>query len=341
MSELRLDPFSRRWVVIASERSRRPRPLVEVEHRHADGPCPFCPGHEDFTPQAIREQWSHDGRWLLRVIPNLFPALSVDAPEPEADPGLTAGRPGLGAHEVVVHSPDHHRDLDRLPLDDVHRVVAAWVERSADLQRDRRLHQVVVFQNHGALAGATLAHPHSQVLATPMIPRTVADELDASRAHLSEHGCPLLDAVVAEERAAGERIILDEPEWVVWAPWASRMPFELCIAPQPSEPHFARLGQARQRSLADVLSRTLRMLSRAGGRPAWNLFVHTAPNPTRFGATPQEVAEEQAAFRWRLVIVPRTTWLGGFEFAASPINPTPPEEVAEAMRAAAEVLGIG
>src|SRR5262245_53516426 len=236
MTELRHDPLSRRWVIIAGERANRPndfelivRPLARPD------PCPFCEGNEELTPPEIaarRGPGSHpDGPgWRVRVVPNRYPALAIEGRPDRRGVGVYDRMHGIGAHEVIVESPDHGLELADQPREHAVRIVRVWRDRLVDLMRDTRFKYVLIFKNCGAAAGATLSHPHGQIIATPVTPREVAIELEASRAHhdLKER-CMYCD-LLQQELEDARRIVSVNEDFVAFTPYASRFPFEVALA---------------------------------------------------------------------------------------------------------------
>ena len=213
MSELRHDPISRRWVIIATERSRRPSDfLLPKEPAPKVAFCPFCPGNEDKTPTeiaAIRPDGSAPDTpgWEVRVIPNKYPALMIEGDLERRAVGMFDRMRGIGAHEVVIETPEHGCHVAEMDPAHLERVLGLYQERLRDLKRDRRFKYCLIFKNHGLAAGASLAHPPSQIIATPVTPRAISAELDSARDHyhLKERCiyCDLLD----QEIQSGERIV--------------------------------------------------------------------------------------------------------------------------------------
>ena len=179
-----------RWVIIATERARRPMDFApEVVLPNGPEGCPFCPGHEDRTPpELFRSGGSDDGPWTVRVVPNKFPALHADVEVHSAGEGIYDRMDGVGAHEVVIESPDHFAGLGTLPVAHVGEVLVAYRERLLALRKDTRLEYVLIFKNHGVAAGASLEHPHSQLIATPILPELVAEELAGGDSLLPHEG---------------------------------------------------------------------------------------------------------------------------------------------------------
>lgn len=332
MPELRQDLVTGRWVILSPQRAERPYDFAGVAPARAAGPCPFCPGNEAETPPEIlaaRPAGSLPDTpgWTLRVVPNRFPALAREGRPERGAEGLYASLSGVGAHEIIVESPDHARGLAELPMERVAAVLGAWRRRMADLQADARLRYVLIFKNHGAPAGASLEHPHGQLLATPIVPRQVQEELDGARRHFERRGrCVFCDVVAQESGPDGGRcLVLARDGYVVLAPYAARFAYETWILPVAHASAFERGDAAQDAALAGVLGETLRRLERVLPRLAYNLVLHTAPCRS----------PELGHYHWHVEILPRLSEFAGFEWGSGFfINPTPPEEAAAALRAA-------
>jgi len=336
--ELRHDPVQKRWVIIATERSRRPVDLRTPDEPRAAGFCPFCPGNEAATPPeiaAVRPPGSLPGGpgWRVRVVPNKFPALRIEGGPERQAVGTYDRMNGIGAHEVVIETPDHGTDLADTDYGAVERVIRTYIDRQRDLLRDRRFKYVLVFKNHGEVAGATLSHPHSQIIATPVTPRTISTELTSARDHyhLKERClfCDMLD----QELQTGTRVVWSDPMFAVVAPYASRFPFELTILPRRHCHSFIEMGQEEVSGLGRVLRDTLRRLKICLGNPPFNYMIHTAPN---LDYEPRRTTFWQTVpfdFHWHIEVIPRLTQVAGFEWGTGfYINPTAPEEAATFLR---------
>src|SRR5262245_20516807 len=238
MPELRKDPTVGRWVTVETERVRRPRDFVRPRTPRSGGPCAFCPGHERETPPEIfayrdpADAPANTPGWRVRVVPSKFPALRVEGRLERRGDGLYDVMNGRGAHEVVIESPDHDQTLATLPTTAVEEVVRAYRERILDLRRDERLRSVLIFRNDGLESGADQEHPHSQVLATPVVPLAVSDELLHARAYYNYRERCLFCDIVRQELDQGTRLVVDSPQVVAFAPFAARFPFETWVLPR-------------------------------------------------------------------------------------------------------------
>ncbi|HPR62711.1 MAG TPA: galactose-1-phosphate uridylyltransferase [Thermoanaerobaculia bacterium] len=332
MSDLRHDPIQRRWVIIATERGRRPhdfRSPAEARQTHF---CPFCPGHEEATPPEIA-RISEGRNWKVRVVPNKFPALRIEGGLDRQGVGIFDKMNGIGAHEVVIETPDHNANLSDLPVDHLILVLKMCQERLRDLNRDGRFRYCLLFKNHGEAAGASIDHTHMQIIATPVTPRTVAIELDSCRDHFRLKERCLICDILTQEMEQKIRIVRANERFVVFAPYASRFPFETSIAPRFHQHDFLLTTEEDLRLLAVTLKDTLMRLNRSLLNPPYNFILHNAPNT---GAGPLRPGYWQTLpfdYHWHIEIIPRVTKMAGFEWGTGfYINPTPPEEAAEYLR---------
>ena len=328
MSELRKDPITGRWVIIASERGVRPSDFHTVTTVESGGYCPFCPGNEDATPHEIlsfraRDTDADEPGWSVRVVPNKFPALHVEGSLDREGDGPYDRMNGVGAHEVIIETPRHDASLAELAPTELAEVFWAWRERILDLENDSRFESILVFKNHGAAAGATLEHEHSQLVALPILPRELRAELEGAARHFAFHERCIFCDVVRHDRKDGRRIVFENDRFVALCPWASRAPFQIWLLPREHRSHFESIERADLDALAEALRLVLRKIDRALERPAYNLVLQTSP--LHRGASP--------SYHWRIEITPALTRIGGFEWGSGFfINPTPPEEAAAFLR---------
>lgn len=311
-----------RWVIIAPERAERPSAFLRQAPEADDGVCPFCPGNESMTPPEVLSR-RENGSWSLRVIPNRYPALRTEIQISRSGLGMFDSMAGVGAHEVVIEARDHRATLADQPVEQIESVLRAWQERMVDLSRDGRLKAVIAFKNHGAPAGATLSHAHSQLIALPFVPEALRAELNAARSHFEEKERCIWCDIVAQETHDRERVVLESDGAVVLSPWAARSPFEVWILPRNHRSSFESATGPELRVVADALRTVLRKVDIALEKPAFNLFLHTMP-----------LREGQNDFyHWHLELKPVLTQQAGFEWATGCyINPTAPEEAASFLR---------
>jgi len=337
-SQYRYDILQKRWVIIASERGKRPQdfamPSEEVESRF----CPFCPGHEDKTPTEIAAVRDHHGRtngpgWKVRVVPNKFPALRVEGtPEREAE-GIYDRINGIGAHEVVIETPHHASPLATRDVDDIALMLRIYRERLADLMRDMRLKYVLIFKNSGLAAGASLAHPHSQIIATTVTPRTVAIELNACKEHHQVKERCLVCDIIKQELASRERLVSVDDRYVAFCPYAARFPFELMICPRFHQHDYCRSSDQDLRGLASVIKDVVARYREALSDPPYNFILHSSPNVNALPKRAHHWDTIEFDFHWHIELFPRLTRVAGFEWGSGfYINPTPPEDAAKYLR---------
>jgi len=328
--ELRKDPITGRWVIIATDRPRRPTDFVrEQAVPRGMRSCPFCPGSEDRTPAevlAYRNGGTPNGPgWSLRVIPNKFPALRVEGTMDRQGEGLYDKMTGIGAHEVIIETPEHMMTLADLPEKRIEDVFWAFRDRILDLKKDRRLRYIILFKNHGEAAGSSIEHTHSQLIALPVVPKRVQEEMTgAGRYYEFKERCIYCD-IVRQELETGTRVVLDTDHFVAVAPYAPRFPFETWILPRSHRSHFEDIEAAAVQNLAWVFRALLRKLNRTLEQPPYNMVVHTSP-----------VQEgPSASYHWHIELIPKLTKVAGFEWGTGfYLNPTPPEEAAKFLREA-------
>lgn len=341
MSELRHDPLSKRWVIIATERTRRPEDFISPAPPYPEPKfCPFCPGNEDKTPAeitAIRPQGSapNGPGWSARVFPNKYPALAIEGEIERRGVGLYDRMRGIGAHEVIVESPKHDEHLADMDPAHFERVLGLCQDRLRDLMRDARFKYSLLFKNHGIAAGAALPHPHLQIIATPVTPRAISVELESARQHYHlKERCIYCDLLTLEIEARERIVILDE-HFAVLAPYASRFPFEMMVIPRRHRHSFAEeprpvLG-ALSRCLQDLFARLKKVLR----DPPYNFVFHTSPNTETLVRRRNYWDTLPFDFHWHIEVLPRLTRVAGFEWGTGfYINPTSPEEAAAFLREA-------
>lgn len=329
MSEMRQDPTTKEWVIIAKERRKRPS---EFAHRVAghEAPdfvssCPFCPGNEGMTPPTLLSYGdSGAGSWEVRVFSNRFPAVTpAERASREVENGLFLSTSGVGFHEVIVETPAHNKPLALMNDAEVAGVLRAYRQRYEALAEAPFVKSIVVFKNHGPAAGTSLEHPHSQVVATGIVPRYVRMQYEVAIRYYDDHGSCLYADLTARELESGTRMVAVTERFVVFHPFASHRPFETWIMPRANQASFNQAPDEDIEHLARVLRNTLLKLHRGLDNPDFNLVIDSAP-----------VGEERADFyQWHMRIIPRITEVAGFEIGSGMyINTALPEETAQFMR---------
>jgi UDPglucose--hexose-1-phosphate uridylyltransferase len=328
--ELRKDPVTGRWVIISTDRHKRPNDFVFERARIIGREhCPFCPGHESLTPPEImsyRQNGSAPNApgWDVRVVPNKFPALQVEGTLDREGEGMFDRMNGIGAHEVIIETPNHDRTLASMSEPEIERVLFAYRDRIGDLKKDFRLRYILIFKNHGAAAGATLEHTHSQLIALPIVPDFVREEIDGARRHFAAKDRCVYCDIVHQEIRDGRRVILENADVVALAPYAPRFAFETWLLPKRHGAQFEEAPRHEYEGLARMIKAVLQRIDRALESPAYNLILHTSP----FSEDTSET------YHWHLELMPKLTKVAGFEWGTGfYINPTSPEEAARVLRA--------
>ncbi len=325
MSILRQDPTTKDWVIIAMDRGKRPddfhklkTPSLLPSH---DPTCPFCPGQESLTPSEIL-RYPHDSslEWRVRVVPNKYAAVGPNVEPYRKEIGhFFREMGGIGHHEVIIETSQHHQNLARMPTHDVELVLKVCHERYGALKQDPQVKSIVLFKNHGERAGTSLSHPHSQIIGTPIAPLLIRKKYEVAISHFDDTGRCLYRDLVEEERSAKIRVLFESNRYVIFHPFASRVPFETWIIPKSEETAFGHVAPGHLAELAEVLKKTLKALDDALSDPDFNYIIHSAP--------PED--ETKLYFLWHIQILPRLTTIAGFELGSGIfINTILPEDAA-------------
>ena len=326
MPELRKDPVTGRWVIIATDRAKRPSDFVrERVQIRGSSFCPFCYNNEAKTPPEIMA-YRPDGSarntpgWTLRVVPNKFPALGIEGTLNRQGEGLYDKMNGIGAHEVIIETPDHNLTLASMPANRIEDVLWAYRDRIIDLKRDRRFKYILIFKNHGDAAGASLEHTHSQLIALPVVPKRVTEEVEGAKAYYGyKERCVFCD-MIRQEVESRTRMVADNEGFLALSPFAPRFPFELWILPKNHQSAFEDSQKHEFEQLASILKDMLTRLDKVLDFPAYNFIIHTSPIPDTVNDY----------YHWHFEIMPKLTKVAGFEWGTGfYINPTPPEEAAK------------
>jgi UDPglucose--hexose-1-phosphate uridylyltransferase len=329
MAELRQNLATKEWVLIASERARRPQEFAESTRRlthtlpQHDAACPFCPGNEHMVRPDV---WHYPdkGPWQVRIFPNMFPALNRDGARVQCLEGIHRKLSGVGFHEVLVETALHNQTPAQQPVDQIHRTLRAFQERGRELMADSRLEQIIYFKNHGPQAGSSLAHSHGQLVALPMVPHTVRRRIEEVRRTFDDEGrCPYCQMLTIE-LDEGDRLVALNGSFVAFVPYAAMSPFHLWIVPRRHGPTFLDQTSLELLHLAQIMRETLGKLYYGLNDPDYNYVIHSAP-----------VRDSSSAYlHWYVSIIPRVTKSAGFELGTGMyINPALPEESAAFLRA--------
>jgi UDPglucose--hexose-1-phosphate uridylyltransferase len=368
MTEFRRDPITGRWVIIASGRAKRPD-YFKKEQKHGEivASCPFCPGNEEKTPKEIRvdivEPKLPDGPyWQIRVVPNLYPAAEIieGGLERPQKIGLYSTMKGYGAHEVIIESSRHNILFEDQPTDHLMLLLMRFKERVIDLYKDDQIKQVVLYKNHGREGGASIAHPHSQLVTLPFVPDELKEELNGARAYYAKEKscvwCDILDQtwmnIVRHDRGTKqiiksdpleERLVSENRSFAVLCPFASKFPYEMHVIPKRHSHYFGNFGEKENfheiKDLAEIFKVTIKKLNKAlsGIYPdsvSYNFFLHTSPN-LKFKWNDDKFKTLEFDFHWHFEIHPRTSIEAGFERGSgSYINVVAPEIAAKELREA-------
>ncbi len=335
MPELRKDPIVGRWVIISTDRAKRPTDFAREQPKLKGGFCPFCYGNESKTPPEILAYRPHPNGgpvsakdtpgWTVRVVPNKFPALGIEGNLNRQAEGMFDKMNGIGAHEVIIETPDHGASLATLPERRIEDVLWAFRDRILDLKKDKRFKYILIFKNHGEAAGASLEHSHCQLIALPILPRTVVSELEgAKQYYIYKERCVFCD-MIRQEMDSGIRVVAENQSFVTLAPFAPRFPFETWVLPKNHESAFENSSSQTYADLARALKNLLVRADRVLENPSYNLVIHTSPVQD----------PQQEHYHWHVEFMPKLTKTAGFEWGTGfYINPTPPEEAARFLREA-------
>jgi UDPglucose--hexose-1-phosphate uridylyltransferase len=324
MPEIRQNPATKEWVIVATERAKRPEDFARPPKPHRvprfSKKCPFCPGHEDQTPPEISSNRDERGAWSVRVVPNRFAALVPEGGTVrEEDLDFFRRIPGFGRHEVIIETPVHNASFGRIDDEKAFEIVSAYHERYLALSRDKRVKLITIFRNYGREAGTSLEHPHSQIVATPIVPLHIRHRLEEATRYHDDNGECVFCRIIQAERKENERVVMEGDGFIVIEPFAARSPFETWIIPLEHRSTFGEATFAELTGFARVLNRVLDKIARALGNPAYNMVIQTAPT--------NEEGEDY--FHWHVKLFPRVATPAGFELGTGVyINTVLPEAAA-------------
>jgi UDPglucose--hexose-1-phosphate uridylyltransferase len=337
-NELRKDYLLNRWVVIATERSRRPTDFAKPKVEGAKSVCPLCVGNENMTPPALMLYQKENGKitrtqdpatearvknWLIRVIPNLYPAFTPPRQVGDETHIFQSENHGLaiGHHEVLIESPIHDEDPADAELDQLELVIHAYIDRLRELSEKPYVKYVSIFRNYGQEAGASLSHAHSQVIATPAIPGTVQEEMDAAKTfYEANRKCVFCDII--EKESKSPRLISENADFLVIAPYASIVPMEFWIIPKKHSSNILNLTELEISAFAQTLKASLTALKNLVNDPPYNYGFHMAIN-----------SDAKDSYHWHLEVYPKLGIWAGFELnTGSYINTVTPETAAAEMK---------
>jgi UDPglucose--hexose-1-phosphate uridylyltransferase len=337
MPELRKDPVIGRWVIIATERSKRPDQFSgPTQEGPAEKECPFCEGSESNTPQeiyAIRPRYTlpNSPGWELRVVPSIAPFLRIEGDLDRTGRGLYDMMSGIGAHEIIIETKQHIGNMSDLSDEQISKVITCYIDRIRDLEKDQRFKYVLVFKNYGWIAGAgRVKHARSQLIATPVNPKRVKEELVGARQYYEYHERCVFCDLIKQELTSKDRLILDIDGFIAIAPFASRFPFEVWILPKKHSCDFVTLDMGMRIDLGRIIKKVLLKLKKGLNDPPYNYILHTAPFRREKVGYWKSIDYD---YHWHIEIMPRLTRVAGFEWGTGfYICPLPPEDAAKFLR---------
>lgn len=330
MSEFRRDPIGGRWVIIDSEHPSKPEDFEYEPQTYREGVvCPFCYGNEAMTPpeiKAIRDPQTGPNTpgWQVRVVANKFPALQIEGELDRRGVGIYDMSGGVGAHEVIVESPYHRKDTSDLLNREIESFISMYCRRALDLVKDKRFKYIMLFKNFGAAAGASLEHPHTQIIALPMIPKNVAEEIRGARNYFEYRERCIFCDIIRQENQEKERIVLENDCFVSFCPFVSRFPFEIWIIPKKHSGYFCHMPAQEIPALAEILKGVITKMRKLFAGLSYNFIVHSSPI-NGDGSTD--------GYHWHIEFMPKLTRVAGFEWGSGfYLVPTPPELAAKYLR---------
>jgi len=330
MSELRQDPTTKEWVIMAPERANRPTQhpakRQDEELPSWDPSCPFCPHNEEQTPEEVFRIPISSGKsaWEVRVVPNRFAALTPAGDISRREDGpLFRKMSGFGIHEVIIEGPSHNTPMALMPYQHIEKVLIAYQERYNTIKKNRQIRFIHIFKNHGWRAGTSLVHSHSQLVATPIMAPYYHRKFDVALDYYADMGRCLYCDLICWEQDKAERVVAETKDFVVFHPYASHVPFETWIIPKAHLSSFGLLPPANFTELAKVLKDVLFCLYEKLDNPAFNLMIDSAGT----------LDEEDPYYHWHIRIIPRLTTIAGFEMGSGIyITSALPEETAQTTR---------
>ncbi|MBI4534653.1 MAG: galactose-1-phosphate uridylyltransferase [Ignavibacteriae bacterium] len=328
MPELRLNVITRDWVIMATERAKRPEEFVSLERTSLlprlayESGCPFCPGNES---QTLKEclRLGDTGKWRVRVVPNKFPALNEEGQRIRTARGIFRSMNAVGFHEVIIEHPRHNTTTALLDQREIVDILSVYRQRYSEIKEDQRIEAIIIYKNHGESAGTSLVHPHSQLAATPVVPFQFRGRIAEAVRYFDEHGGCIFCRMVREELDLKERIIFESDHFAAFIPYAALSPFHTWIFPRRHASSFDEITDVELQDFALAVKTVLARLYHGLHNPDYNYSIRSIP--THDGNTDY--------FHWYLTIIPRVTKTAGFEYGSGMfINTALPEESAAFLR---------
>ncbi len=326
MSELRQNLATKEWYVIATERAKRPHDFTK-EKRHREDvehskKCPFCVGNEHMTPSPTYEV-VENGQWIIKAVPNKFAAFKPEGDTRRTVRGIYRKMEGVGYHEVIIESHIHNDFYTKMSLSHIEKIIKAYLNRFNTIIKDDRIETVIIFKNYGPSAGCSLAHPHSQLIATPITPTPMRNILEAAKRYYDDMGECAYCVMMEEELSEKERIVLENDSYVVFCPYASGGAFESWIVPKRHNPNFGSINEKEITDLAKVFKDLFSAYYYGLKDPDFNFVIKTPPRDE----------SNDRSYHWYIQVLPKLTKIAGFELGSGMlINVTLPEENAKFLR---------
>jgi UDPglucose--hexose-1-phosphate uridylyltransferase len=330
MSELRRDPVVGRWVIVDTDHPNMPTDFeYEAYTPKGVSNCPFCYGNESQTPpeiECIRDPSTQPNTsgWQVRVVANKFPALQIEGDLDRRGVGIYDMSNGIGAHEVLIESPYHNKDIPDLMPEEVQNVITMCCRRARDLVKDKRLKYIMLFRNYGSAAGASMEHPHTQIVALPMIPKNAVEEITGAKNYFDYRERCIFCDIVRQERQEKARVIFENKYFISFCPFVSRFPFEMWIMPKEHSGRFCHMSAAEVPALAEILIESIGRIKKVFPNLSYNYIIHTSP---------VNGDGDVDYYHWHIEFMPKLTRVAGFEWGTGfYLDPTSPELAAKILK---------
>ena len=330
MSELRRDPVVGRWVIVNTDHPNKPEDFEYEQYMQKGGVCPFCYGNESMTPPEINSfrdpnTTPNTPGWYIRVVPNKFPALQIEGDLDRRGVGMYDMSNGIGAHEVLIETPYHNKDIPDLLNQEVENIISMSCTRAKDLIKDKRFKYIMLFRNYGQAAGASLEHPHTQIIALPMVPKNAMEEIRGAQHYFEYRERCIFCDIIRQEIQEKERIILENKYFLSFCPFVSRFPFEIWIIPKRHSGYFCHMPQEEIPALATILKDTITKIKKVFVNLSYNFIIHSSP---------VNGEGDVEYYHWHIEFMPKLMRVAGFEWGTGfYIDPTPPELAVEYLKA--------
>jgi len=325
MAELRREPITRMWVVVTNDHPKGPPDYLPFKPpyrpQEAGTPCPFCPGNEDMTPKEIFSLNSDGGGWSVRVFPNKFPFFHIEGGYDRRPEGMYDVMEAIGAHEIIVEAREHAQGLATMDPKQIERILLACRERLIDLEKDERFQQFLILRNY---PGVFNRHPHSHIIAMPVIPRRIDEEIWGTLDYYQRKERCIFCDIVKEEISVKKRVILETAHFLIFSPFASRYPFESWVVPKVHSPDFHHITEEEITDLSSGIQSLFHRFFKLLSDPPYSVAFHTSPVRNRF---------HRPEYHWHIETRLRIGLREGFEWGTGFfVNPTPPEDAAMFLR---------